>query len=369
LLQVWRASAAAEEAIKGQKTSAVVTLAGLLGSKLRERVSTALQTWSCRAVVARQQIAAGVVRLDAWLQARQRTDLASAFQGVWRSVRWQALLRTVDAAAVREKRQLQHQLQALEKRAEEGDSARRTLDDLKARCLTAERGEADARSLLRKAEARLSGGAEEEILTLKDRGRKWEEECTELSRQLALAKSELAEQREIADIEAAAKASALEREQELLIGLQTLERQQEHQAKLIRDRDITIEKLDQDLRDRHADLRRQRRENCEKAKVALLQDQVAALKDSLSKEQAELRASERAWAGDRAALLALGGGPATRRRPSGSAEGAIPLSVSLDRKPGGLHRSSSASEPLARSPSPNAARVLCPWHGQRGVTR
>merc|ERR1719343_526587 len=74
------------------------------------------------------------------------------------------------------------------------------------------------------------------------------------------------------------------------------------------DQEKTIWRLEQRLKEQDDQVRRERREiqnkaSTTKTRASLLEEQVSCLKEQLMREQSELRASERAWAFDRAALM------------------------------------------------------------------
>merc|ERR1712226_59674 len=89
----------------------------------------------------------------------------------------------------------------------------------------------------------------------------------------------------------------------------------ELQTAMTEEQERSIRRLEDLLKEQSDQLRRERREHAkgleqlkscsEKSttKSSLLEEQVSALRQQLHREQSELRASERAWASDRAALL------------------------------------------------------------------
>merc|ERR1740138_382025 len=90
----------------------------------------------------------------------------------------------------------------------------------------------------------------------------------------------------------------------------------DEQGALAQEQDRNIRRLEELLREQSDQARRERRDHSRgvdqlistaslsESKTQLCEEQTAALRRQLYQQQAELRASERAWASDRAALLA-----------------------------------------------------------------
>merc|ERR1712087_612867 len=108
---------------------------------------------------------------------------------------------------------------------------------------------------------------------------------------------------------------AWQSEQRLEDALADRTRAAQLQTAMTEEQERSIRRLEELLKEQSDQLRRERREHAKGLeqlksssdtslnKSSLLEEQVAALRQQLHREQAELRASERAWASDRAALL------------------------------------------------------------------
>jgi len=99
------------------------------------------------------------------------------------------------------------------------------------------------------------------------------------------------------------------------------------------------------------------------SKSCLLQEQVVALRQQLQKEHSELRASERAWSSDRAALVAAVANMQLPQSPSlaaprRSSEGSLRRSSSA--KPGDFKEKAGA----VAQPASGGHHGRCPWHGR-----
>lgn len=424
LLHAWRCGTAAEAALAAQRRAAAALLAGLFAARRRGAARGALQRWAgsagarrlaeaaegsvgaVRAADRRRRMEQGCLLLASFVQHRQRLALNSALQGQWRSAKWQALVRTLDASAVREQRKLRAEAEAAQKGAAEAESLLTAAEGLREALWRSEEAEATALRRLAAAEAR-SGDDEEGRRRQKAteaRLERLELDRAELRRQLADARGELHEESRATAMrglalaedarewqqqarcsqEQAARAglearqfvgqavqevedAAARRERELRERLQDVEHRAERQAR-------ASQLLEEQLQDREAALRKEQQKRQEKArlsaslsesKASLLEDQVSALKEQLQKEQAELRASERAWAGDRAVLLttlaaasavpaglkAGGGGTATCCRSRGSSGG-----PSARRWPAGGGGAGGGHG--------GGAPDVCPWHSR-----
>lgn len=133
----------------------------------------------------------------------------------------------------------------------------------------------------------------------------------------------------------------------------------ELQAAIAEEQERSIQRLEELLKEQTNELRRERRDHSRgiqqvrssasfsASKSCLLEEQVLALREQLQREQAELRAKESAWAGDRAALLTV----VTRGPTSSPSSGPSGCGRRLAQRKtgGGIVAIESAGN--------------CPWHG------
>jgi len=182
-----------------------------------------------------------------------------------------------------------------------------------------------------------------------------------------------------ARVEREVEERARKAEQTLEKMLEEQTRNSELQASMAEEQERSIRHLEELVKEQGSQLRHERRERSKSAdqlrasasltesKSLLLQEQVAALRQQLQREQAELRASERAWAGDRAALL--------------SAVVKAPTPLLNDDDDGPMLRASSqrgrrrtpkaSASPLRNSSTTRSilGRGNCPWHGSGKAAR
>lgn len=159
-------------------------------------------------------------------------------------------------------------------------------------------------------------------------------------------------------------------------------RQSELQASMAEDQERNIRHLEDLVKEQGHQLRQERRERSKsvdqlrnsasitESKSLLLQEQVTALRQQLQREQAELRASERAWAGDRVALLSAVVKPLSH------------LDAADEYVDDGPHMRASSQRGRRRMPRASTSplrtssrirsiggRGNCPWHGSGKAAR
>jgi len=223
-------------------------------------------------------------------------------------------------------------------------------------------------------------GLAEHARTLEERLRQTELATTERARETEKTAEERAEVRvRVAAAEAEERARHAEKEIDRVIAER--DRTSELQAAMAEEQDRSIRRLEDLLKEQADQLRRERRDHSKglehlkssaslnESKTKLFEEQVAALRQQLHREQSELRASERAWAGDRAALLAavansLPQVPRTSPQRTGSRR-RCGSATSPNRKSGMQTggRSCLLSAPARNGLGSNShSWGVCPWH-------
>mmetsp|Transcript_105407 Transcript_105407/g.187456 ORF Transcript_105407/g.187456 Transcript_105407/m.187456 type:complete len:814 (+) Transcript_105407:2003-4444(+) len=189
------------------------------------------------------------------------------------------------------------------------------------------------------------------------------------------AQREIRERAERVEKEVADRAKASEKALESL--LQEKGRAIELQQSMADEQDRNIRHLEDLLKEQGQQMEREREDHSKgldslrasasfsESKTCLLQEQVVALRQQLQKEHSELRASERAWSSDRAALL------------SAVANQQLPTAIAAPRRSteGSLRRSSSAKPReekdgrMAQATASGGQHGRCPWHGRGAAGR
>mmetsp|Transcript_23452 Transcript_23452/g.54659 ORF Transcript_23452/g.54659 Transcript_23452/m.54659 type:complete len:1652 (+) Transcript_23452:69-5024(+) len=156
--------------------------------------------------------------------------------------------------------------------------------------------------------------------------------------------------------------------------VQQLETQQkftsELQTAMVEEQDRSIQRLEELLKEQQDQLRRDRRDHSKgldqvrssvaatESKSYLLEEQVDALRQQLHHEQAEFRASEKAWQNDRSAFLtAVSSSLDSKKASKGSKRAAASPLVATQATPARAQMAM-AGPPLRHSFS------RCPWHGR-----
>jgi hypothetical protein len=164
------------------------------------------------------------------------------------------------------------------------------------------------------------------------------------------------------------------------------DRNSEMQASMAEEQDRSIRRLEELLKDQGDQLRHERQEHSKgleqmrssaslsASKTQLFEEQVSMLRCQLKREQDEVRASERAWASDRATLLAAAATCAANSAPPNRTNGGGRLA----RRKNSPHRSGGVTLQLADAGVAGSAggcpckgatsSHLCPWHGNRVPT-
>lgn len=197
------------------------------------------------------------------------------------------------------------------------------------------------------------------------------------------AESAAQERERIVAVEMDERARHAEKEIDRIAGEK--DRNAEMQAAMADEQDRTIRRLEDLLREQSDQLRRERRDytkaadqlrstaSLSESKTSLFAEQVSALRQQLSREQAEVRAEERAWASDRAALIAAVATAAPARGGTGAkvAAGAARRKMSPQQSRAGPLRAVDTNVAGRAGGFPhNVAAIadsvsLCPWHGNR----
>lgn len=177
-------------------------------------------------------------------------------------------------------------------------------------------------------------------------------------------------------------------EQKLQRRLDEQTRASELQASMAEEQERSINYLEEVVKEQGNQLRHERRERSKSAeqlrtsasltesKSVLLQEQVSALRAQLQREQAELRASERVWAGDRAALLVAARSEVSEPGFVLSAGGAARKHRAASRTSSSPHRARMSSVGGSRDQRAvtgghggHDGHGNCPWHGSGRAAR
>ncbi|CAE7590290.1 unnamed protein product [Symbiodinium natans] len=131
LLHAWRCASAADSAAKAQRIAAAQFLIRTVAGYERLARRAALQRWRAAADVAcveatskermaarsrherQQQMQNGLRILATVVKHRVQMALAQAFHGQWRACRWQAMVRALDASALRDQRRMRAEAETL----------------------------------------------------------------------------------------------------------------------------------------------------------------------------------------------------------------------------------------------------------------
>lgn len=446
LLHAWRCSQAAESSFQAQRMTAARALVRRVAGVQRSGQRAALERWRACAMAGGAEMAVqrtvaasaqqqklqrvwqGLMMLESVARHRQRLALSQALSGSWRTARWQALVRTLDASASREQRRLRADCDSLrvqlvsseeqamrfsalevgeaerndqtreeaqailvavqKERAKKADEIQRweameaearddsmeLRDELnealsKAMLLEAEQNQlvqelSAARTALKDAQST----SEEHVQAELKRERIFHEQAQALQQkalasgyEMRDAEREIRERAERAEREVADRARKSEQVLEQM--LQEKGHACDLQASMADEQDRNIRNLESLLKEQREQLQRERESRTKdldtlrasasfsESKSCLLQEQVTALRQQLQREHSELndmRASERAWYSDRAALLSA---VASK----------------------GHHRTRSSNAAVRRKASPAPAITAhgqrdshgnCPWHGR-----
>ncbi|CAK0818862.1 unnamed protein product [Prorocentrum cordatum] len=462
-LGAWRSAVALEQRSRARAVAGARCVARCAAGAARRRCGVALEGLRRHAAAERGREAAeahererrgaersrrveqGAALLAAVVRHRQRMALVGALHGRWRPLRWQGLLRAVDAAAAREQRRLRADAEGARARlaaaeveatclgqmaqgeAQRNDEARAeatsilqavrreraaheaSLRSVRDELRSSEAAAASATERLRRAEA----ARQAEVAPLAAELREARVREARADGELAAARSELSDARLAAERGGLAeaqqeralqeRAGALERrvlecqaqaqaalrraegraeraEEELRLAAAERQRECEQQAAVLGQQDQSIERLERALREQGEQIRREREglgqletsATASAGRAQLLEEQVSLLRQQLHREQAELRASERAWASDRAALLTTvadglhaAAGPARHRRASAKHRPCGASSARAGELPAPAEPRGLAGEP----PAAAGAGRGCPWHSHENCPR